>query len=298
MAEKFAPVRLGTRVCFDDRWQGRVSGLEVDEDWSVFNISVSSGFLFARSSVRLPFSTVTAWSDDSVRIAADSFAAFNREVPPVGAPARPLDSGTPTSNPGTKFAGLVIRQAERRAVEVILSRGVSGLFRIPVGEVSFSGKTMTIAIPPEQLVHYYPDARITDEIHQLIADDNVTPTDDKRFIHADIVEGVLTLSGNVRVPHTRDYVIALAKRAHGIVDIRNEIHDDFAIEAELGLAISQAGLANMGKVYMRSSLGEVGVDGSVTSQRAAEDVVRAIARVSGVRNVVNRLHIAAAAARP
>ena len=73
----------------------------------MLNISVTSGFLFASSSVRLPFTSVTSWSDDSVRIAANSFQAFAREIPPVAAPARPLSSDTPISHPGTKFAGLV-----------------------------------------------------------------------------------------------------------------------------------------------------------------------------------------------
>ncbi len=291
MADKISPVRLGTRVCFDDRWQGRVSGLEVDEDWELLNISVSSGFLFAGSTVRLPFSAVSAWSDDSVRIAANSFQAFAREVPPVAAPARPLDSGTPISHPGTKFAGLIVQQMDRRVREVIVSRGVSGLFRVPVSDISFTGKTMTIAVPPDQLVHYHPDHDIGEDIQEMLAEDAVLPTEDKRHIQVDVEDGVVTLSGNVRVDHTRDYAGALAASATGVVDLHNELHDDFAVEAAIGQALNQSRMQNTGKVYVRSNLGEVLVDGFVPTQRAAEDAVRAVARVPGVRSVINRLHI-------
>jgi osmotically-inducible protein OsmY len=293
LADKISPVRLGTRVCFDDRWQGRVSGLEVDEDWEVLNISVSSGILFASSSVRLPFSAVTSFSDDAVRIAANSFQAFAREVPPVAAPARPLDSRTPISHPGAKFAGLVVQQMDRRVREVIVSRGVSGLFRVPVSDVSFTGKTMTIAVPPEQLVQYHPDHDIGEAIQEMLAEDTTLPTEDKRHIQVDVEDGVVTLSGNVRVDYTRDYAGTLAADADGVVALHNELRHDFEIEAAIGMALTQSGQQNTGKVYVRSNLGEVLVDGFVPTQRAAEDAVRAVAKVPGVRSVVNRLHIGA-----
>jgi osmotically-inducible protein OsmY len=296
LADKNASLRLGSRVCFEDRWQGRVSGLEVDEDWNVFNISVTSGFLFASSSIRLPFTSVSSWSDDSVRIAANSFKAFGRQIPPVAAPARPLTSGTPVSSPGAKFAGLVIREHDRRAVEVILSRGVGGLYRVPLEDVSFTGKTMTIAVQPEQLVRYYPDAAISEELHRLIAEDPALTTDDKRHIQADVENGVVTVSGNVRVRQTHDYMDARAVSAPGVVSVRNELHVDFEIETAIGFALNAAGASPLGKAYVRSNLGEVQIDGTVPTERAAEDVVRIVARVPGVHSVINRLQVRSAAA--
>jgi osmotically-inducible protein OsmY len=294
LADKISPLRLGCRVSFADRWQGRVSGLEVDEDWTVYNISVSTGLLFASRTVRLPFTSVSSWSDDSVQINVSSFQAFAREIPPVAVPARPLDSSTPLSHPGSRFAGLIISQTDRRAAEVIISRGVAGLYRTRVSEVSFTGKTMTIAVQQEQLVRYYSDAEIHKEVHRLISRDRALPTDDKRHLHADVEEGVVTLAGNVRVANTRDYAGLIASHAHGVVSVRNELHDDFEIEAVIGMALNESGLNHTGRVYVRSNLGEVLVDGTEGSQRAAEDVVRAVARVPGVRAVVNRLRISAA----
>lgn len=291
MADKIAPVRLGSRVRFEDRWQGRVSGLEVDEDWNVFNISVSSGFLFAGSSVRLPFTSVTSWSDESVLIAANSFQAFGRQIPPVAAPARPLASNTPASHPGTKFAGAVVRQGDRRVLELILTRGVRGLFRVPVTEVSFTGKTMTIGIPPEQLVRYYPDAQISEELHRLLSEDASVPTEDKAHIKFDVEDGVVTVNGNVRIRQTLHYMEGLAASAPGVVSIGNKLHDDFEIEAAIGFALNAAGGSRDGKVYVRSNLGEVQIDGFVATERAADDVKRTVARVSGVHSIVNRLQV-------
>ena len=71
----------------------------------------------------------------------------------------------------------------------------------------------------------------------------------------------------------------------------NEVHDDFEIEAAIGFALNAAGASTHGKVYVRSNLGEVQIDGFVPSERAADDIVRTVARVPGVRSVVNRLQV-------
>jgi osmotically-inducible protein OsmY len=294
LTEKIGAIRLGSRVCFDDRWQGRVSSLEVDESWGVLNIGVSSGFLFARSSVRLPFSAVSNWSDDSVRIAANSFQAFTRQIPPVAAPARPLDDSTPISHPGTKVAGLVVRHSDRRVIEVLVSRGIGGLFRVPVKDVSFSGKTLTIGVESALLVAYRPDAEIHERVHETIAEDaHITP-DDKRSVHADVEDGIVTLRGNVRVNTTRDYIAALATDMPGVVEVRDEITDDFQLEAVIGQALDTSGIQREAQVYVRSNLGDVALFGYVPSQRMAEDVTRTVVRVPGVRNVTSHLQVRAA----
>lgn len=296
MADRIAPLRLGSRVCFDDRWQGRVSSLEVDEEWHVVNIGVTSGFLFTSTSVRLPFTSASDWSDGSVRIAANSFQAFGRQVPPVAAPARPLDSRTPLSHPGAKFAGLIVHQGDRCAVEVLLSRGVGDHFRVPVKDISFSGKTMTIGVQRAELIAYYPDAGVAGRVRAAIAEDPALPTDDKRLMKTDVTDGVVTLSGNVRIHQTRDYASALAASVPGVVSVQNELNVDFDIEAAIGLALSVSAAERTGQVYARSNLGEVRLDGFVPSQRAVDDVTRAVTRVAGVRKILNHIRVSRAVA--
>ena len=54
MEKKTALLRLGGRVRFRDRWEGTLSGVEVNEEWAVLNVVVRRGVLRARS-VKLPF---------------------------------------------------------------------------------------------------------------------------------------------------------------------------------------------------------------------------------------------------
>jgi len=296
LADRIAPIRLGSRSCFEDRWQGRVSSLEVDESWDVLNIGISSGFLFTSVSVRLPFTAVTKWSDDAVTIASSSFKAFAREIPPVAAPARPLDASTPISSPGMKFAGLVVRPSDRRVAEVLLSKGVGVIYRVPVKDISFSGKTLAVAIESTQLVRYHPDADIHEHVHRSIAEDAALTPDDKRSIDAEVEDGIVTLRGNVRVKATREYLIGLASNAPGAVEVRDEVKDDFEIEAAAGQALDAAGAQREAQVYVRSNLGDVTLYGSAPSLRHAEDITRVVVRLPGVRNVSNRMRIASGTA--
>jgi osmotically-inducible protein OsmY len=294
MADRIAPIRLGTAVCFDDRWQGHISSLEADENWDVLNIGVTSGFLFSSKTVRLPFTSVTSWSDESVRIAAQSTQAFAREIPPIAAPARPLGSDTPLSNSGTRFTGLIVRQSTRKAEEVIFSHG-GAHFRLPVSQVSFSGKTMTLAAGQDP-TRFVPDATVHDRLHHALSTDPNLMPDDKSHVDVEVVDGVAFLRGNVRVHGTAQYIAARAAGTPGVASVVNQIRNDFEIEKEAGLALQAAGLHQTSPVALRSSLGDVQLFGTAHSQRVAEDIKRTVLRVPGVRNVVSRLRIASSAA--
>ena len=298
MAIQIAPLRLGRRVCFEDRWQGRLSGVDIAEDWEVLNVTVSSGFLFAARSVKLPFSAVSAWSDDAVSIAANSFRAFAREVPPIATPSRPLDASTPTSHPGTRFAGLVVRASDRRATDVLLSRGLGGLYRIPVTEVLFEDTTLTLETQAENLPEYHPDAETLERLHSAIAEDNWLTLDDKGGLEVEVHNGEVTIGGNVRVKQTRERVHALAAAVPGVLGLRDEVKDDIELETEIGLALDRSGLARDAEVFARSSLGEVTLYGSAPSPRVVEDIVRTVARVPGVREVKSQLAEPTVAAAP
>ena len=82
----------------------------------------------------------------------------------------------------------------------------------------------------------------------------------------------------------------------GVVTVRNTITDDFELEAAIGLALDRQGLGRDAEVYARSSLGQVTLYGTASSPRQAEDIVRAVAKVPGVRQVHNVLAVRAAAA--
>ena len=45
MTNRLIAIRLGSPAKFRERWQGRVSAIEVDEAWEVLNVVVTRGIL-------------------------------------------------------------------------------------------------------------------------------------------------------------------------------------------------------------------------------------------------------------
>jgi osmotically-inducible protein OsmY len=283
-----APLRLGSRVCFEDRWQGHVSALDVTEDWEVLNLTVSSGVLFFQRSVKLPMSAVKSLVDSEVYISANSIQAFAREIPPIVVPARPVSSETPVSRGGTRFTGVILNTADKRAAEALVSRGLT-TYRVPVSQLSFEGKTLTFTSAPDELAEFHGDSDVLARIgHAITEDEGLTP-DDKRNVTVEVAGGVAIMGGNVRLDTTAERLEALVAGVPGVVSVRNTIIDDFELEAAIGLALDRQGLGRDAEVYARSSLGEVTLYGSVSAPRQADDIVRAVAKVPGVRQVQNLL---------
>jgi osmotically-inducible protein OsmY len=281
-------LKIGTKVRFADRWQGRVSGFDVSPEWEVLNIVVTSGILFLRKSVKLPFSAVTNWGRESVDLDCGSFAAFAREVSPVAVPSQPLSSDTPVSTQGARFAGLIVHHTTRRATEVLISRS-RRLYRIPAADARVDGTTLALERHFDTLSRFYPDADLEARIKDRIADDGGLTPDDKRNIVIDVEGGVATVRGNVRVEPAREQVAAIARQVPGVVSVQEQIVDDIALETTIGLALDRAGLARRAQVFARSSLGRVTLYGRAPNHQLADDVVREVVRIPGVRNVESRL---------
>lgn len=289
MVARIAPVRIGAPTCFDDRWTGRVTGIDVQDDWTVLNVTVTAGFI-ALKSVKLPFSSATSWSDAAVRIAATNTQAFAREIPPVAAPATALTGKTGTSHQGTRFAGLLVRTADRRAEEVILSRG-GKLYRIPAAQVKLEGETLTLGVAPESLAPYEADADILQRLHEAILGDQTLMPDDKLYLKTEVEHGEAVLSGNVHVDVTKDHIEAISRKVQGVIGVRNELRHDFEIEVDIGRALERAGLYQDARIAVRSSLGHVTLVGTAPSERAIEDIVRTAAKVPGARQVKSQLRV-------
>lgn len=293
---RISALRLGSRACFEDRWFGSVSAVEITEDWEAVNAVVEGGLLIWRSSVRLPLSAASDWTDDSVVFACTSRQAFGHEVPPVAVPSRPIGSDTPVSVPSVSIAGLLINQADRRVQEIILSRGVSGRLRIPVSSVAFEGKTLALAVQPNALPQYRPDDEISRAIHRAIREDNGLTADDRRSLHFDVSGGVVTISGNARVEKARERAFQTVGAISGVTKANDASHDDLSIETAIGLALDRAGVGRHSEIYARSSLGNVQLYGYAPSAAARDDAVRVTAAVAGVCEVTSRLEVRPAAA--
>ncbi len=293
---RISALRLGSRARFEDRWSGSVTAIEITEDWEAVNAVVESGFLLWRSSVRLPLSTASDWTDDSVTFACTSRQAFGHEVPPVAVPSRPIASDTPISAPSVSIAGALIDQTSRKVQEIILSRGVAGHLRIPVADVLFEGKTLALAVQPEALPQYRPDDEIDRSIHRAIREDNGLTADDKRALHFAVGGGVVTMSGNARVENARERAVEIVRAISGVARVNDASHDDLSLETAIGLALDKAGVGRHSEVYARSSLGDVHLYGYAPSGAARDDAVRVAAGVAGVREVTSKLEVQPAAA--
>lgn len=292
---RISALRLGSRARFQDRWSGRISAIEVTEGWEAVNVVVENGFLFWRSSVRLPLSAVSDWTDDSVTFTCTSRQAFGHEVPPVAVPSRPIASDTPVAPSDVKIAGALIDQGDRQVQEIILSRR-TGRVRIPVSDVVFEGRTLSLSAQPETLPRYRPDDEIGRSIHRAIRNDDGLTADEKRGLHFAVEGGVVTMSGNARVENARERAIEIVDAINGVTMVNDASHDDLSLETAVGLALDGAGVGRHSEIYARSSLGQLQLYGYVPSPAARDDAVRVAAAVAGVRDVTSRLEVQPAAA--
>lgn len=284
------PLRFGTRIVFSDRWAGRVTGFEIDEAWEILNILVTDG-LIRSTTVKLPLDKAT-WTADQVSFPeATSTQAFAREVQPVAAPARPVTARTPLSMPGTRLAGALVDSRSRIAPELLVARG-GRIHRVPVDQISFSGKDMVLSIRGDALDAFHDDESIEAALTLAIARTRAIPADEGREIELSVRSGRIVLSGNVRTKQAAEAVKAAAANVAGATSVSVQIVDDVELEFAIARALYNAGIARDAGIHPRSALGDITLFGFAASAGVAAEAVRCAARVSGVRAVHDRIEIA------
>jgi osmotically-inducible protein OsmY len=288
MARDIDLIEPGDRVRFTDRWQGYIAGFDVSPQMELLNVVVNSGILMFKQSVKLPGTALKDWSDSWVDIDANSFAAFNREVPPVAVPGSPLSRESNVSQAGARLAGLMVRHRDRHVIELLISRG-GKRYRISAADVAIEGNSITLGKQFESLPEYYSDAHLESGLRDAIAEDAHLTADDKRSVSIDVESGIAIIGGNVRVEDGRERVQAIVTAQKGLLGVRDESVDDITLETTIGMALSKAGLQRRAEVYARSNLGRVTLYGSATSPQLNDDVTREIARIPGVREVTSKL---------
>ncbi len=287
---RISALRLGSRARFQDRWSGSISAIEITEGWEAVNVVVEGGFLLWRSSVRLPLSAASGWTDDSVSFTCTSRQAFGHEVPPVAVPSRPIATDTPISAPKVGIAGALVDPDDRKVRGIILSRGGRHL-RIAVTDVVFEGRMLALAVQPNGLPRYRPDNEIDRSIRRAIRNDKGLTADEKRALHFAVEGGLVTMSGNARVENARERAIEIVHAISGVMRVNDTSHDDLSLETAIGLALDAAGIGRHSRVYDRSSLGKLQLYGYVPSGDARDEVVRVAEGVAGVREVISRLEV-------
>lgn len=278
------PLRLGTPAMFTDKWEGRLASIEVDEDWRVLNVGVSRGGLRRPTSVRLPFSTVVAWSGERVAFACSSEQAFAREFPPVAAPARPLSATTPVSVAGATLVGLLVEPTHRAGTDILLRIGREER-RAHLRHLRWEGKTLGLTVQPEALPLYVADEELVRRVLAALSDRYLLAPEDRRTVAAAASDGVVQLRGNVRSKAAARRAAAAAAAVPGVVRVENAIVDDASLEVTAGRALDAAGLQRTAQIFVRSAWGEVTLLGRAPTVAIAEEAARVVRDLPGVRAV-------------
>ncbi len=292
MAGRIAPLRLGSRIKFLDRWAGRLTALEVTEDWEILNVVLERGGL-GRASVRLPLSAATDWTEGSIvcsQVTADQ--AFARAVPPVAAPARPISAGTPVAQAGARLSGALVDTRSHRATDILIRAARhSGDLRIGVEHVGFEGKVMTLAAQLDALRPFRSDDELLTLAREALAHAPGVTGADRRALSLQASDGRIHMTGNVRTKRMRFAAEEAVAAALDGVPVECRVADDIRLELDVGQAMERAGLQRRAHIFVRSVLGEVTLSGRASSGGVAEEAARVVSRVPGVRAVRNNLTV-------
>jgi osmotically-inducible protein OsmY len=286
------PLRFGCPVRFHDRWQGRLTAFQVDEDWRVLNVVVAQGLL-RRSEAKLPFSAALDWGDDFLALDCMSREAFRHEVIPVAAPGPLFAAGTRVSAAGARLAGALVDRTSRRASHLLFAAGHLGarITAAPAGEATFEAGVLALSAQTVALPPYRPDSDLLGAVRDALAEDRRLTADDRRSLVVEVADATAHLSGNIRTPEAEAHAVRAAASVPGITGVRNAIHNDHRLEIDVARALDAAGLFRYGKLYLRSALGEVTLSGFLASPGALDDVLRVASAVPGVRSLDNRVEV-------
>lgn len=295
MANRSAALKFGARVRFQDRWEGTVAAIEVDESWEVINLLVGRGVLRWKSSVKLPFTIALDWSDDYISLDCTSRAAFAREIPPVAAPARPISAQTPVRLPQAMLAGIFVSDNIANALLINQGSGVKRQLKIAAETAVFEGKTLRMLEQFESLPSYHGDDEIRGAVRRALAGDGQLLADDRKALMIEVSSGEVRLKGNVRTKAAKERATQVSRGVEGVTTVENEIVDDAEIELAIGQTLDRSGLQPSARVFARSSLGVVTLYGYPASDRTAFEVIRAVSKLSGIQRLISRLEAGSAA---
>lgn len=277
-----APLRFGSRAGFQDRWEGTLAAFEVDENWEALNVVVRRGILRWTSSVKLPLSAATGWSDGQITFGCTSTQAFARELIPSAALARTFSAGSPIGLAGAVLVGALVGTS-RRIVSEIIIRHDGNEHRIPAADVTFDGRTMRLGVQADVMAVYRSDTHLQQAVQATLAAGRILSPEDRRWLSVEASGGVVRLRGNMRSPRSRIRAGRAISGIAGVTAVQNDIVDDASVEQAVGQALHEAGLQRTARVYVRSSLGKITLSGYAPSAALAAEVLRVVSLVPGVR---------------
>ena len=112
-------------------------------------------------------------------------------------------------------------------------------------------------------------------------------------VQAEVHDGVVRLSGQVKDVAARRHAEIVARRVEGVIDVENAITTDTGVVARVLSALLEDPRTRLYTIEVTSDHGVVTLSGTVPSEevkRAAEEIAR---RQKGVVSVINALKVQA-----
>src|SRR4051812_34324792 len=123
-----------------------------------------------------------------------------------------------------------------------------------------------------------PNMDIEAEIGDIVA--HYPPLQaDRRQLHIEVRDGTVTLSGHVKTPINRRYLVDRVAHVRGVHSVNSDhLYSEEAIRIEAGQRIPMGVIAN-------ATYGTVILTGTLPDGKSAADVVQDVALIDGVQQV-------------
>lgn len=144
----------------------------------------------------------------------------------------------------------------------------------------------------EQLPDYRPDEEIAEDVRQALYDaPQFHDGADFFAMQVSVRDGVVTLRGNVRNSVRRIEAERIARRVRGVIDVRNELLADDALELLVAQALRSDGRLQIHDLVVTSMLGLVRLHGRVPDAQQRELAAQVARHVTGVQAIDNQLTV-------
>lgn len=127
-----------------------------------------------------------------------------------------------------------------------------------------------------------PDLDIEEDIQNFIA--HYPPLNhDRKHLHIEIVNGVVTVRGHVQTPNTKHYLIENLQKIEGVAQVQtDDLHDDETLRLEAGRIVPPG-------IQVSVDFGVIVLTGRSTDPNRTDlAVAEQLARLPGVKKVVSK----------
>ncbi len=150
-----------------------------------------------------------------------------------------------------------------------------------------------LKVSKDTLAELTQHVRRADEDIQAEVRDRLAAVDeyDLSHVQAEVKEGIVHLTGQVKDVAERRYAEIVARRVDGVIDVENEITTDTGVVARVTAALLEDPRTRLHTIEVSSDHGIVTLSGTVPTEevkRAAEEIAR---RQKGVVTVINELRV-------